>query len=147
MRKRKNQIRIIEFALKNGKLPSKYSKDIVERRLGYRVADYGNISSKQYDPNFINFIKIHFYVRKYAKRVRYNKTETVKELLDFIEKNKRTPSSKIESEKRLYSYLANYTTISSNQFDENVLKNVLKLDPFYGLNIRVNTKNHLNGLE
>ncbi len=133
--KRKEEI--IEFIKTNNKKPSKYSKNLEEKRLGVLLYSYTNLSSSVYDETFKQ--QVYYLCKELDIKQKDNSIENKEEIKEFIKINLRKPSSNSKNleEKRLGSLLYGYTSPSKTSYDEVFKKQIedlckeLNIKPFY----------------
>lgn len=123
----KHKESILRWATKNGRLPSRKSEKVIERRYGQRMENYLSIKNPCFDPEFRDLIYSKF-DRKVNNKREHNKALRINELLTFLKENNRTPSIVIKEERNLCSILCNYTRPASPLYNSKLERQVFGID-------------------
>jgi hypothetical protein len=130
----RSKIQVCDFFLKNNHWPNRFGSTATERRLGTRFENFVSKESGSYDGDFRS---VAFATgRKSNHKRKHNKKEFKRQILEFIEKHGRVPSTysgaTLDGEGTLRSKLDYYTQRN---------KDMTFLGQVYGLD-----KCHLSGI-
>jgi hypothetical protein len=124
------QAQIIGWAKKHGRLPRRKSDRVIEARYGSRMENYLCSNSLSFDPEFRDLI-YSLFARKVHNKRKHNKALRIKELIEFVQKNNRTPSLVVPEERVLVSSLWNYTRPGLSTYSVKLEKQILNIDRCY----------------
>lgn len=136
--KDRSKTRILKWAHKYGRLPSRKADSKRERSLGSRMENYLSVAHPSYDSLFRTTLLTKFPRKPNNKRT-HNKEARIAELKSFLGTHGRLPQSRnvskdllLDGESLARTILDNYASPYSRFFDLDTYIFVKKIDPAYG---------------
>lgn len=137
------KIKILNWARKNKRLPSRRSSDKKERALATKMENYLAKASLTFDRKFRDMICLEF-SRKTVNKRKHGRKKRAQEVMEFLKANGRPPSIAIPEEKVLAISYINLTRPTSKVRSESFIKKAKSMDKLFKTGIKYNYRKELS---
>lgn len=140
--KERKKKEILEWCEKNKTTPKRDSENPYEVTLASRMHNYISPSADSYDPKFRRAMKKFGVISR--KKRKHNREKRKKEVISFIEKHGRVPSSMVKAEKRIHATYAGLISPAHNEYDPEFKKELKEYDKCLGSHIPLKFRRSIN---